>query len=72
VSFVSFLECPKSGERLDPSVPRNLSAVGAPLLVRYDLAAVKQAIRKEQVASRPRGIWRFEELLPPADPANRV
>ena len=72
MSFVTYLECPKSGERLDPNLPRNLSAVGGPLLVRYNLPAVREAMSKEIVARRPRGIWRFEELLPPVDPANRV
>jgi threonine synthase len=72
VSFVTFLECPKCGQHLTADVPRNLCSCGSPLLVRYDLPAVKQAISKERVASRPRGLWRFHELLPGADPDCRV
>jgi threonine synthase len=72
MSFVTHLECPRTGEHLDPNVPQNLSSAGAPLLVRYDLPAVASAMSKETVARRPRGMWRFEELLPPVDRANRV
>jgi threonine synthase len=72
MSFATFLECPKCGERLDHRVPRNLCPCGSPLLVRYDLPAVRQAMNKPAVAARPRGLWRFEELLPNDDPACRV
>src|SRR5919199_962821 len=72
VSFVTFLECPKCGRRLEAERPQNLCSCGSPLLVRYDLATVKHAISKETVAARPRGLWRFEELLPGGDPGCRV
>ena len=72
MSYVSHLECPKCGERYDAAVPQNLCSCGAPLLVRYDLAAVKGAMSKTTVAERPRGLWRFEELLPGDDPSQRV
>ena len=38
----------------------------SPILVKYDLAPMK--IRREDVTSRPRGIWRWRELLPVDDP----
>jgi threonine synthase len=70
VSFATHLECPKTGEQLPVDRPQNLSSVGAPLLVRYDLAAVKQAVSKADLADRPRDIWRFRELLPVEDYAS--
>jgi threonine synthase len=72
VTFVTCLECPKCETRVEAEVPQNLCRCGSPLLVRYDLSAVKQATSRETVASRPRGIWRFEELLPYAAPENRT
>jgi len=38
---------------------------GHSLLARYDLGRVSRAITPDDVARRPRGIWRFRELLPP-------
>src|SRR5262245_62810994 len=37
---------------------------GRPLWVRYDLAAVRSAVRPEAFASRPPSLWRYRELLP--------
>ena len=67
MSLVTHLECPKTGEKLPANVPQNLSAVGAPLLVRYDLAAVKRAVRRADLAARPHDFWRYRELLPVID-----
>lgn len=72
MSFVTYLECPKCGQRLDAAVPQNLCPCGSPLLVRYDLDAVRRTMRREEVASRPRGLWRFQELLPLDDARYRV
>ncbi|MCC7106434.1 MAG: threonine synthase [Chloroflexi bacterium] len=67
MSFATHLECPKTGERLPVDRPQNLSSIGAPLLVRYDLAAVEQAVSKADLVDRPKDIWRFRELLPVED-----
>lgn len=72
MSFVTYLECPKCGQHLDAAVPQNLCPCGSPLLVRYDLDAVRRTMRREEVASRPRGLWRFQELLPLDDARHRV
>ena len=72
MTLVTCLECPKCETRVEAEVPQNLCRCGSPLLVRYDLNAVKQAMSRETVAARPRGIWRFEELLPYAAPENAI
>jgi threonine synthase len=41
-----------------------LSAAGKPLLVRYDLDALRRQLDREEVAARPGGFWRYRELLP--------
>jgi threonine synthase len=42
----------------------NLSPNGKPILVRYDLEAVKSSMTKEALASRAHNLWRYRELLP--------
>ena len=63
-TFVTHLECSATGEGHAADEPHNLSRAGKPLLVRYDLAAVKEALSKEKLASRPADLWRYRELLP--------
>jgi threonine synthase len=63
-TFVTHLECSVTGERYPADELHNLSRAGKPLLVRYDLAGVKNALSKEALARRPRDLWRYRELLP--------
>ncbi len=63
-TFVTHLECSQTGEHYKADEVHNLSRVGKPLLVRYDLAGVKKALSKEALASRPPDLWRYRELLP--------
>jgi threonine synthase len=63
-TFVTHLECSATGERHAADEPHNLSRAGKPLLVRYDLAALKKALSKEKLSSRPADLWRYRELLP--------
>jgi len=41
-----------------------LSKAGKPLLVRYDLDGIQNAVTKEEMAKRPADIWRYREFLP--------
>ena len=63
-TFVTHLECSMTGERYEADALHGLSRVGRPLLVRYDLDAVKAAIPKAMIAGRPTDLWRWRELLP--------
>jgi threonine synthase len=63
-SFVTHLECAYTGERHAADVVHNLSRSGKPLLVRYDLAGVRKALSKAELARRPNDLWRYRELLP--------
>jgi len=71
-TFVSHLECSMTGERYDADRLHGLSRAGRPLLVRYDLDGVRQALSKEDVTKRPTDFWRWRELLPVRDKANIV
>ena len=63
-TFVTHLECALTGERHPADEVHNLSRAGKPLLVRYDLAGVAQALSKTTLAARPPDLWRYRELLP--------
>jgi threonine synthase len=62
--YVSHLECSLTGERYAAGQVHNLSRAGRPLLVRYDLDAVRAALSREELASRQPGMWKWRELLP--------
>ena len=63
-TFVTHLECSATGEHYAADQIHNLSKAGKPLLVRYDLDGVKQALSKDALAQRPSDLWRYRELLP--------
>jgi threonine synthase len=67
-SYATHLECSATGERYSIDEPHNLSAAGKPLLVRYDLDALRAAMPSPALADRQAGLWRYRELLPVRDP----
>ena len=71
-SYVTHLECSATGEHYPAGVLMGLSDQAKPLLVRYDLTAVKAGVDRDSLASRPGGMWRYRELLPVADPNDVV
>jgi threonine synthase len=65
--FVTHLESALDGTRFEAGQVHTVHQ-GRPLWVRYDLAAVRNAVKPADVASRPPSLWRYRELLPlPAD-----
>ena len=71
-TFVSHLECSMTGERYEADMLHGLSRVGRPLLVRYDLDAVRANLPKAALSARPTDLWRWRELLPVRDTADIV
>ena len=63
-SHVTHLECSATGERYAAGQPHNVSKVGKPLLVRYDLPAIARAVTREDLLRRDPDFWRYRELLP--------
>ena len=63
-TFVTHLECSLTGERYAADELHNLSRAGRPLLVRYDLDGVRDALPRDTLAARPTDLWRWRELLP--------
>src|SRR3972149_6728538 len=68
MSFLTHLECSECGKTYDSSQIQTLCpGCRAPLLARYDLAAARARMRKGEAARRPRGLWRWREILPVGD-----
>ncbi|MGB5985491.1 MAG: threonine synthase [Desulfobacterales bacterium] len=70
--FVSHLECPKCQHSYPSEQRIQLCQCGAPLLVRYDLEKVTQALKPSDLISRAPDLWRYRELLPVREPDNVV
>lgn len=71
-SYLSHLECPQCKETYGADVVRQLCTCGSPLLVRYNLAQLKQDLGREEMSTRQADLWRYHELLPVVDPAQVV
>lgn len=44
----------------------------SPLLTVYNLKKARQYVDREQISRRPKGMWRWSELLPVQQPDNRI
>jgi threonine synthase len=70
-SFVTHLESALDGTHLPADRSQTLHR-DRPLWVRYDLDAVRRGLTKEVLRDRPPTMWRYRELLPPADDVHIV
>ena len=68
MKFVSGLRCHLCGATYPPEALWVCSECLGPLEVAYDYDAVRQAMTRELVESRPRSLWRYQELLPVEEP----
>jgi threonine synthase len=63
-SYLSHLECSRTGQRYDADAVQGVSDVGAPLLARYDLERVAATLDRAELATRGSTLWRYHEVLP--------
>ena len=64
-SFVTNLECSITGrDDYKAGEIHGLSEAGRPLLVRYDLEAIKNSVTRKEIEARPGGFWKYREFLP--------
>lgn len=71
-SFLSHLECSRTGERYEADQVAGTSSAGAPLLARYDLERVRVSVTPQDIASRAPDLWRYHEVLPVRSPERIV
>jgi len=70
-STISHLQCSRTvcGITHSHDALHNLcTSCGSPLLVRYDLTRAKATLTLDALCTRVRTMWRYEEVLPHADP----
>lgn len=73
MSALAGLACPECGTAYDAEQLQAVCpACDSPLLARYDLKALRSTLDRDALCRRPRGLWRWAELLPVRDPAWRV
>ena len=58
IPFVTHLEGAIDGTRLPPGKVYTLHN-DRPIWVRYDLPAIAKAVRRDEIAGRPPGMWRY-------------
>lgn len=64
MSFVQGLRC-RECKREYPVAPLHVCEdCFGPLEVEYDYDGIRQVLSREKIASRPRNLWRYRELLP--------
>jgi threonine synthase len=67
-SALSHLECTACGKRHDADQPMRLCpACGGVFFARYDLERARRTLTHEALARRPRGMWRWREIMPVRD-----
>ena len=65
MSHLLDLQCSSCGRSFDPrQIQSFCSDCQAPLLARYDLAAARRTLDRDEFRRRPAGMWRWRELLP--------
>lgn len=69
MTTLTHLECSLCSKRFDPHVPQNLCDCGGPLLVRYDLAKVRESWNREWIPNGPSSMWRYAPVLPVSKPS---
>lgn len=72
-SYLSHLQCSKCGKaHPHQQVQTFCRECQAPLLAVYDLERVRRELDREEVSRRPKGMWRWHELLPVTNPAHVI
>ena len=65
MSELTSLECPECGELFNHEKLQTICfKCDSPLLCHYGLVDYADSLDKEHISSRPRGLWRWHELLP--------
>jgi threonine synthase len=72
MSFAQEIVCARCQKRFGLSQLLNLCPCGAPLLVHYDFDRARTGFPKSRLAGRGASLWRYHEVLPLQNEANRI
>ena len=71
MSYLTHLECPICKERFpSDEVQSFCHPCQSPIIASYDIPSAKQQLDREELHRRPKGMWRWHELLPVHDLAH--
>src|SRR6202035_2411299 len=71
MSRIAYFECTKCGANLSADKPQTTCPKdGGILYVRYDLKNIKQNFKQTSLANRPATMWRYDAVLPDAQPVS--
>jgi threonine synthase len=62
------LVCSNCAKTYDPIAEQHVCTCGKPLLARYDLRRAAKTLTLQTLATRPRTLWRYAEVLPNGNP----
>jgi threonine synthase len=66
---IEYFECTRCGEHFPPDRPQNVCPIDAGVLyARYELSALRDNLRREDLRGRVATMWRYAEVLPEAQP----
>ena len=74
-SYLTHLECSQCGHSHPADIEQHLcTQCGGILLARYDLPWIANEVSRDDLQARPwgEGLWRYKELLPVANPEDRI
>jgi threonine synthase len=63
-TYLTHLECSACAKHHSHRQLINVCDCGMPLLARYDLPAIRSALKREDLSGRGQSMWRYQELLP--------
>src|SRR5512141_2930687 len=72
-TYITDLTCSACGKPFSPRQGNTYCPdCQAPLLYDYDLEAARAHVDREEISRRPKGMWRWHEILPVYEPENCV
>ena len=73
MSYITHLQCYSCGNHFDSEKIQTFCPdCQSPLLARYDLKTAREKLDRDQFRQRPRGMWRWQELLPVHEQVNMI
>ena len=73
MSYLVDLKCSACGTSYNPDVIQTYCLdCQAPLIAYYDLSAARMHVDRDEIIRRPRGMWRWSELLPVREIQNQI
>ncbi len=72
-STLTYLECPECGKHFDAKRLQTFCEdCNSPLVAHYDFDKARRFLDPKTAAARPRGLWRWAEILPMHEEKNRM